>query len=45
LRAVLSTTSLPTAVSLSVILVWCEGRPKHHILTYSGIALSYISAV
>jgi len=30
---------------LSVILVRCEGRPNHHIISYSGIAVSYCSAV
>jgi len=43
--AVLTTTPLPTAVSLSVIVVRCEGRPNHHTITYSGIAVSYCSAV
>jgi len=44
-RDVLTTTPLPTAVSLSVIAVRCEGRPNHHTITYSGVAVSYFSAM
>jgi len=43
--AVLNTTPLPTAVTLSVIVVRCEGRPNHFPITYSGIAVSYFGAV
>jgi len=45
LKAFLTTTTLRAAVSLSVIVVRCEGRPNHHNNTYSGIAVIYYIAV
>ena len=44
-RGVLITTTLPTAVSLSVTVVRCVGRPNQQNITYSSIAVSYRSAV
>jgi len=44
-RFVLTTTSLPTVVSLSVIVVACEGRSNHHNITYNGIDGSYCIVV
>jgi len=44
-RAVITITQITTAVSLSAIVVRCEGRSNQHNITYRGIDHSQCSAV
>jgi len=44
-RDVLTTTTLPNAVSLSVNLARSESLPNHHTITYNVIDVYYGSAV